>query len=183
MPEQIFRELYFCEPSDDAGNPFGIGHIAAYVAPMSTAEPVTSGIDLARSQDYTVCIGLDADGAVCRFERWQSPWELTFSRILAIVGTTRALVDSTGVGDPIVERLQSGRSNYAAFHFTQSTKQQLMERLSVAIQQGGVRFPDGPIRDELETFEYEYSRTGVRYEAPACTMTACVCPGACGEAR
>ncbi len=41
-----------------------------------------------------------------------------------------------------------------------------MDGLSAAIQLREVRFPQGPIRAELEAFEYEYTRTGVRYSAP-----------------
>ena len=35
MPETAWRELYLAEPSDDGGNPFGLQHIAACVAPLS----------------------------------------------------------------------------------------------------------------------------------------------------
>ena len=41
-----------------------------------------------------------------------------------------------------------------------------MEGLTVAIQTRQVTFPDGWLRNELEIFEYNYTRTGVRYEAP-----------------
>ena len=64
------------------------------------------------------------------------------------------LVDSTGVGDPIVERLQRiSDGNFQGFHFSAPSKQKLMEGLAVAIQQQRVRFPSGPITSELETFE------------------------------
>src|SRR5574340_173745 len=33
LPESVFRELYEAEPSDDGGNPFGLGAIRARVAP------------------------------------------------------------------------------------------------------------------------------------------------------
>lgn len=78
-----------------------------------------------------------------------------------------ALIDATGVGDPIVEQLQRTFGGFIeGFKFTQKSKQQLMEGLAVAIQQGLVHYPDGVIVNELEVFEYEYSRTGVRYTAP-----------------
>jgi hypothetical protein len=50
-----------------------------------------------------------------------------------------------------------------------------MEGLSVAIQQRRVHFPEGPLLSELETFEYEYTRTGVRYRAPDGLHDDCVC--------
>lgn len=175
LPEQVFRELYLAEPSDDQGNPFGLQHIAACaVDGLSEAKPVAIGIDLAKSFDWTVVVGLDKTGRVCGFERWQAPWEDTERRILALAGNTPALVDSTGVGDPIVERLQSKRGNFTGYKFSSQTKQRLMEGLSLAIQQRRVQFPNGPLRSELEAFEYEYTRTGVRYSAPEGVHDDCV---------
>jgi hypothetical protein len=50
-----------------------------------------------------------------------------------------------------------------------------MEGLAVAIQQAKITYPDGPIVKELESFEYEYSRTGVRYAAVDGMHDDCVC--------
>jgi hypothetical protein len=49
-----------------------------------------------------------------------------------------------------------------------------MEGLAVAIQRLEVTFPEGAISAELETFEYEYTRTGVRYSAPEGMHDDCV---------
>ena len=163
LPEQVFRELYLVEPSDDGGNPFGLAAIAKCVGPISQKPAVVWGWDLAKHVDWTVGIALDADGAICRVERFQQPWESTFTRIIASTGKVPALVDSTGVGDPIVERLQRSGSNFEGFNFSQPSKQRLMEGLAVAIQAGEVTVLNGVIRSELEDFEYEYTRTGVRY--------------------
>jgi hypothetical protein len=173
LPDNVFRELYLAEASDDGGNPFGLAAIRAQVAPLSSLPPVALGIDLAKSVDWTVCIALDINGDTCRYERWQGPWRTTTKRIIELVGTKPALVDSTGVGDPILEELQAdGRENYEGYKYSAPSKQQLMEGLAVSIQQAEIRYPDGEllpgcvIVDELEEFEYEYTRTGVRYTAP-----------------
>lgn len=183
LPDAVFRELYLAEPSDDAGNPFGIVAIQARVGPLSSEPPVGWGIDLAKSTDWTVCIGLDAGGCVCRFERFQRPWQDTIRTIRDVVGTTPALVDSTGVGDPILEALQQTGRNYEGFKFTQPSKQQLMEGLAVAIQQGKVAYPDGVIVLELEVFEYVYTRTGVHYAAPEGMHDDAVCALALAVAK
>lgn len=177
LPEQVFKELYLAEPSDDGGNPFGLKYIAECVAPMSTLPPIVWGIDLAKSVDWTVCIGLDRFHKVCRFERWQSPWGETRNRIRKLVGSVKAYIDSTGVGDPIVEDLQrlGGISNYEGYKFTSASKQQLMEGLAGAIQNKEITFPDGLIKQELEIYEYEYTRIGVRYTAPEGMHDDCVC--------
>lgn len=175
LPDNVFRELYLAQPSEDEGNPFGIKYINACVKPMSPNMPVAIGIDLAKSVDWAVAIGLDKAGDCCGFDRWQSPWEQTEERILTLVGRVPTLVDSTGVGDPVVERLQKKRPNtFEGFNFSSASKQKLMEGLVVAIQSGHVSFPDGPIRAELENFEYVYTRTGVRYSAPQGYHDDCV---------
>ncbi len=196
LPEAVFAELYLAEPSDDGGNPFGLAHIAACVGVLSLAAPVCWGIDLAKSQDWSVAIALDDERRVCRFERWQGPWQETKRRIRQLVGTLPALVDSSGVGDPIVEDLQrpwadvedvpdpiapliaeleAESGNFTGFKFSATSKQQLMEGLTLTIQDRAIEFPDGVIRQELESFEYEYTRTGVHYSAPPGYWDDCVC--------
>jgi hypothetical protein len=176
LPAAVYQELYEAEPSDDQGNPFGLAAIRQQVAPLSTAPPVAWGWDLAKSQDWTMGVALDAAGAACRVERFQRPWEETFRTILTATGTTPAAVDSTGVGDPILERLQrEGGPYFHGYHFTAPSKQKLMEGLAVAIQQGEVTYPDGPIVAELEAFEYVYTRSGVHYSAPEGLHDDCVC--------
>jgi hypothetical protein len=176
MPEAVFRELYYAEASDDQGNPFGIDAIRKCIIPqLSTRKPEVWGWDLAKSHDWTVGIGLDSEGYVCRFERWQSPWEATYLRIQGLTNNQRALVDSTGVGDPVLERLQKHPgSKFEGYKFTPGSKQQLMEGLAVAIQTQAVRFPAGPITQELEIFEYEYRQTACRYSAPEGYKDDCV---------
>jgi len=175
LPAAVFRELYYAEPSDDQGNPFGFDAIRAAIAPVSPGPPAVFGIDLAKSVDWTVVVGLDAQGHCCVFERFQAPWEETTRRVRTTIGTTPALIDSTGVGDPIVERLQVAGANVEGYHFTQPSKQRLMEGLAVAIQQHEVTYPDGVLTSELEAFEYEYTRLGVRYAAPEGLHDDCVC--------
>jgi len=176
LPEQVFRELYEAEPTDDGGNPFGLSAIRSCIGPLSTAEPVAWGVDLAKSEDYTVAIGLDESGAVCRFERWQGPWAETLERVSRLIGQTPTACDSTGVGDPIVEALQRRAFHLVeSFKFTSQSKQQIIEGVAVAIQTQAIRYPDGPIVQELESFEYEYSKTGVRYSAAPGLHDDCVC--------
>lgn len=177
LPEAVFRELYLAEASDDEGNPFGVTAIRACVTEaMSEADPYVWGWDLAKSEDWTVGIALDETQQVCGFVRYQKPWRDTIRNIREVTGKVPALVDSTGVGDPVLEELQAdGGKNFEGFKFTSPSKQQIMEGLAVGVQKGDLGFPDGPIVRELETFEYEYTRTGVRYSAPEGLHDDCVC--------
>lgn len=176
LPEAVFKELYEAEASDDQGNPFGAKYIKMCVAPMSDKEPVCWGWDLARSVAWTVGTGLDEDGQVCRFERFRAPWQETHNRIVKATGRTPALVDCTGIGDAPFERLRrEGGSNFEGYLFSSSSKQKLMESLAVAIQRQEIFYPGGPIVSELELFEYEYTRTAIRYSAPEGCDDDCVC--------
>ena len=82
-----------------------------------------------------------------------------------MIGQEPALIDSTGVGDPIVEDLRKVCRRAEGFKFTSQTKQQLMEGLQIAIQAREIRYPDGWLRGELEAFGFRYSARSVSYEA------------------
>ncbi len=174
LPEAIFRELYMAEASDDQGNPFGMDAIRECANGLWTSEPVVWGWDLGKSVDWTVGIGLDYAGHVCRFERFQKPWNDTIDTI-ARLSKCKVKLDSTGVGDPVLEALQRKGVDIEGIVFTSRSKQQLMEGLAVALQARALSYPEGPIRSELEAFEYEYTRTGVRYSAPEGMHDDCVC--------
>jgi len=167
LPEFVFRELYLAEPSDDNSNPFGIDNIRKCYAPLSTGTPIAFGIDLAKYTDWTVITGLDNMNRVCYTERFQGDWMQTKQKIINVVGRIPAHIDATGVGDPIVEDLQRILPNIKGFKYTSQSKQQLMEGLVMEIQQHSIFFPEEPYGFELENFEYEYTRTGVKYSAPS----------------
>lgn len=176
MPEAVYAQEYEGIPADDGGNPFGLDAISKCVGVLSTEPPLVWGWDLARAQDYTVGIALDAQMRVCRIERWQLPWATTKTNIREIVGTkVPGAFDATGVGDAIVEDLQNAGVNCHSYVFTQASKQSLMQRLVTVLQSQRVRIPEGVVRQELEAFEFEYTRTGVRYQAPQGLHDDAVC--------
>ena len=176
LPEWVFNELYLAEPSEDGSNPFGIDAIRKCIKPISTAPPVCYGIDLAKYSDWTVIVGLDNTGDVCYFSRFQKDWHSTKAEIIKTVGKTPAFIDSTGVGDAIVEDVARKCPrvvgiNYAAGN---KTKQQLMEGLAVAINGRVVSVLAGVMQDEMEQFEFEYSMGRVKFSAPLGAHDDCV---------
>ena len=173
LPDSVFRELYLAEASDDGSNPFGLAYINQCCYDISNNPAVCYGIDLAKSSDYTVIIGLDRNGHVCHFDRFQKDWRQTTQTILNLPNAQIA-IDSTGVGDPIGEDIARVK-DVELFKFTSTSKQQIMEGLALAIQQRKIVFPEGAIKDELENFEFEYTRTGVKYSAPVGLHDDCVC--------
>ena len=114
--------------------------------------------------------------AVSKFLRFRKSWKQTVQEIEdALMLGGHALVDSTGVGDPIVEKLQETSSAVEGYHFTSASKQKLMEGLAVGISRQDVSYPQGSIPIELDQFEYEYTAHGVRYSAPEGMHDDCVC--------
>lgn len=187
VPDAVFRELYMAEASEDGANPFGLLAIDNCVLEEGTWERgrVSNwGIDLAKSIDWTVAVGLDDDGNVADLHRFQKPWRETIAFLRALVRNTPALVDSTGVGDPVLEELQAnGQDNFTGFKFSSASKQQLMEGLAVDIQSTAFTMPDGVIPLELREFEYQHTRTGVRYSAPPGLHDDAVCGLALARAK
>jgi phage FluMu gp28-like protein len=174
LPDNVFRELYLAEASDDASNPFGLTHISRAVYPISTQPAVCFGIDLAKKNDWTVITGLDRHGNVCYFDRFQKDWKQTKEAIVSLPNVPTC-IDATGTGDAILEDVARLRDNVEGYIFTSRSKQQLMEGLAFAIQNRQVTVLEGVMKDELDSFEYEYTRTGVRYTCPSGLHDDAVC--------
>jgi len=175
LPENVFKELYLAEPQEDGSNPFGFEHIRKCVKPLSKEKPLFFGVDLAKKQDWTVIIGLDRNGDIAYFNRFQMDWAITKRECISIIGSSFASIDCTGVGDPIVEDIQRECRNVTGFNYSGGNKkQQLMEGLALSLQQGTISVTEGILQDELEAFEFEYSQRAVKYSAPSGFTDDCV---------
>jgi hypothetical protein len=175
LPESVFNELYLAEASEDGSNPFGFKYIAAICQPtLSTQPSVCYGIDLARKVDFVSIIGLDKLGTMSHYHNFNKVgWQQTIDTIKYLPGKPMA-IDSTGVGDVVLSQIEEVQREVEGYVFTQASKQRLMEGLAVGIQgrklliadDGNVVSGTGKLRHQLEQFEFEYTRTGIRYSAP-----------------
>lgn len=168
LPDYVFKELYLAEPNEDGSNPFGLSFIKDCLqTKLSGDAPAFFGIDIAKSVDWTVIVGLDKFGKVAYFDRFQKDWFQTKEAILRLTDVP-TLVDSTGVGDSFVEDLNRIRRNISGFKYTSESKQQLIKSLSQAVQSKQIGILDGVMREEMESFEFVYNpHTGnVKYSAP-----------------
>jgi hypothetical protein len=90
------------------------------------------------------------------------------------------LIDSSGVGDPIVERLARKAPQVQGYKTgVHESKTALIHGLIMSVQQGKVFFPDDsaecPIRSEMESYEYSLTATGkISYGAPQGSHDDCV---------
>jgi hypothetical protein len=173
LPPEVFAQEFEGIPTDDGANPFGLEAIRRAVKPddrIVPTEPVVYGVDLARSLDYTVVVGLDAYRRIVTLERWQAPWAVTKQKVRDMVGQIPIVADATGVGDAIVADLQMMGVSVTPHVFTQPSKLRLMQRLVAAFQGDELHISPADsakwLVAELETFEFTYTATGVKYEAP-----------------
>jgi len=166
LPDVVFEQEYMANPAENAANPFGSAFISQCTYPLSTNPVAVYGIDLAKSVDFTVVIGLDKNGSVCHLDRFQKDWRQTKQHIINLAKAP-ILIDSTGLGDPIFEDLRVEGLDVEGFRFSSTNKQDLMVGLTAAIQQRKITFPEGVITDELNIFEYQYTSFGVRYGSPS----------------
>jgi phage FluMu gp28-like protein len=174
LPHAVFEQEYMANAMENAANPFGSNHIQDCIKPLSPLPVQFYGIDLAKSFDWSVIIGLDEHGNVAYFNRFQKDWKHTREEILTIDRSKPVMIDSTGVGDAITEDLQVHFSHMNGFKYTSSSKQQLMENLASAIHKKEIGFPDGIIKEELDVFEYQFTSNGVKYNAPSGFHDDCV---------
>lgn len=173
LPSVVFKQEYMADPMENAANPFGSEHIML-CCKETKGTAAYYGIDLAKSVDWTVIIGMDLNGNVVQFERFQKDWLQTKETILRLPKHLPIVIDSTGVGDAIVEDLQKKFTQMHGFKFTATSKQQLLESLASAIQTKSISYPNNIIKQELEIFEYKFTPTGVRYSAPQGFHDDCV---------
>ena len=105
-------------------------------------------------------------------------WPLQKKRIVSLSNTTDAyfLIDSTGVGDPILDDLKNEGVRCEGFKFTNSSKAQLVEGLEIAIEEQNIGLPEEDVLlNELKAFSYEVTRSGnMRYSAPSGLHDDCV---------
>jgi hypothetical protein len=122
--------------------------------------------------DFTVLSVMDSAGRQVHFERFnQISWERQLAAIMAVHERYRAavVIDSTGVGDPIFERLRKAGVPVKPYQFTNASKEALIDNLAMRLEQGLVRLMDVPEQtNELLAYQYELTPSrNIRMNAPA----------------
>jgi hypothetical protein len=182
LPEAVFAQEYLARFIDEGAGVFmGLNDIIRGVLsdPLPD-ERYTAGLDIGRHRDYTVLTILNASGAVVYFDRFsRTTWTVMKRRVnSAVKRYNRAVVwvDSTGVGDPILEDLIRMGAACRGYKFTNESKAALVENLILLIDERRITTP--PIQelvDELMIFETKnLPGGGVSYGAPGGFHDDCV---------
>lgn len=184
LPDRVFRQEYLAEFIEDSGGVF-----RGVLEAIDTGEcgpsrdgagPFTVGIDLARTQDFTVICVVDGAGRQVSFERFNLiSWERQIDAVRRTIErypSAKVRVDATGVGDPIYERIRALGVRVEPFRFTAQSKESLIDNLAMQIEQGALRLMDIPEQTaELLAYEYELTPSrNVRMNAPSGMHDDCV---------
>lgn len=178
MPEANYRQEILAEPGENISNPFGTDAIRRNtIQSLSTRKAQIYAIDFGRVNDYTVIIGLDAYGEMCYFDRFKLPWETTIERVKKlreIDPYTLIVVDSTGVGSVLLERLQLHIYNVIGFEFTGKSKPIIIHDLIKDVEGNKIKFNEITAK-EMDTFEFKYTSGGnISYNASSGYHDDCV---------
>lgn len=171
LPESLFNEEYLACFSESKSF-FNISSIdfSSIYRDAYKDEYIIIGIDLARKTDYTVVSALSQrTGEMIYFDRFNKiPWMSIVERIKKCTDSYRnyiCYVDSTGVGDPIVEVLIENNINVESIIFTHKLKEQMVFNLSILLQNKKIKLIyEEIIAEEFENFKSFYINESVKYE-------------------
>lgn len=184
MPEDTFRQEYYCEFLENAGAVFKNVDQCVDDKPLTVTQDKVfqMGVDLAKYQDFSVITPLDlTEFQVGKPERFNLiDYNVQKAKIEAAYyhyNKARTYIDSTGVGEPVFDDLQSkGLGNIYPYHFTEETRKNLLTNLQILIEQRKIKLPNDPVLlSELKSFHYELTHTGkVRMAVPEGLHDDCV---------
>lgn len=183
LPQSVFDQEYGAQFLSEVGLVFHHvdGCIQGVLEDAREGHQYIGGIDLAKHHDFTVVA--IADKATRRVVFWDRFSHLDYAvqkgRISQAFGRynrARGWLDSTGVGDPILEDLQRMGVQVEGYHFTTQAKRQLIDGLAIALEQERIRFPAIPaLVNELKAYQYETTTAGnIRTNAPGGGYDDCV---------
>jgi hypothetical protein len=149
----------------------------AFVEGSPPSGHVFLGIDLAKTNDYTVIYGAnETDLNNCYFERLNTvSWPEQKRRIKrAVAQLKRAgatgvtlVMDSTGVGDPIVEDMEEAGFDVVGINFT-TYKNKMVVNFAKDLEENKAKILDQGIIEEFENYAMTQSPTSgkISYSAP-----------------
>jgi hypothetical protein len=173
MPKRAYEQEILGLFIEDIGSVFrGVeACVKGTLKPHSRNKRYVAGADLAKYEDFTVVCILDDNVHLCAFDRFgELDWVFQRKRIVNLCQqyNARLLIDSTGVGDPVYDELRREQLRVDGYKFTNASKADLIENLSIQIENQAISYPDIPeLINELKLYGYETGKTGIiRYGAP-----------------
>lgn len=172
--QRVFQQEYMAEFLDDGGAVFrNLKACIIQAFKLTSRENIIFGVDLARSNDYTVITVMDADSLeVIEIDRFSEiGWEIQRGRLLAKYQQWKpyCVVIEENFNDSFAERLKADGLPIVQFRTTSPSKQQIINSLALAFEQAAIGIPDNPtLLAELQAYTMEKLPSGTfRYSAPS----------------
>lgn len=173
MPSDLFEQEYFVKFIEGASSVFKRVDEAIYTEheTLKSGRRYQIGVDLAKYQDFSVISVVDLHTfrlvKQLKFNKidWNEQKEIIIKEV-KYWNKARTYMDSTGVGDPIVEDLKR-LIPIEAFHFTETSRKQLLNNLQIMLEQDKLKIPNEPeLISELKSMQYELEGQKVKMRVP-----------------
>lgn len=174
-PQMVFEQEYLALFLETGSQVFR-GYKDCIGGDLQPPEPgswYVMGVDLAKYSDFTVLTVWDVERKrLVAFERFnQLEWSFQEKKIIAMAeryNNAQTVVDATGVGDPIYERLRNAGLHVQPVKFSNAVKNRLIEDMAMMLEKREVSFPAIPeLLHELTVFGVDTTKGGtIRYGAP-----------------
>ncbi len=182
MPARVYAQEMMCSFEESSAGVFKniMDCVAGQLEPYKQDRTYVSGIDLAKINDFSVITTFCRETRqVVAWERFNKiDWAFQKEKILAHCQKYKsmAVVDATGLGDPICEDLVRQGLSVFPFKISSGSKKELIERLMVAIEQRQITFPNLPVLiEELGLYQYNVTEShNITYGAPDGSNDDCV---------
>jgi hypothetical protein len=174
IPRDLAEQEYYCRFIEGALAVFRRvkENIRDSIVPIHPNRRYQIGIDLAKHEDYTVItiVDLHTFDVIKQIEFNKIDWNEQKEIIVKEVkywNKARTFVDSTGVGDPIVDDLIRQGLNIEPFHFTETSREQLLNNLKILFEQDKIKIPnDKQLIEQLQSMQYELVGQKVKMRVP-----------------
>lgn len=175
MPDRVIKQEIYAEFLEDTGVVFrGVKAISTATPKKAVANHVyILGVDLAKVTDYTVITVYDRhnNNQVYQDRFNQLEWPFQKKKIKSIsqmYNNALIYLDATGLGDPVADDLIRDGVPVEPIKITNELKKELIEKLTIWIEQGKMRMINLPETiEEFMSFTYDVSSSGrIRYSAP-----------------
>ena len=190
LPERVFQQEYLAEFLEDSAVFRGIREAATARPQRWSMDELDThgprheyivGVDWGKYEDYSVFAVIDATTSeLCHLDRSNHiEYQLQLERLKQLVGLFSArqvIAESNSVGDPLAEQLRRAGIPLQEFTTTNRSKQELIEALMLALEQGKIKILNDPVLiAELQAFEVtRLPGGGLRYAAPEGYHDDCV---------
>jgi hypothetical protein len=151
MPVQIWERMYMAKQPDGGSGFFRGIKIDEAATSHEIWKPAekrryVAGLDLGKSQDYTVFIVKDSRtrASVHALEMSGTDWVNQVQTIASEIdrwGVDDVRIDSTGLGDVVFDHLMSAGLPVTPFKFSMQSKYQLFQNYYIALENKDVSFP------------------------------------------